>query len=208
MDRVPGRPHSLFSLGFRGRFLQGVVYGFHEKCSGGGARVLTLILSITVMLGIALISPHSGNAADSEFTGLSAGCATQLDDEDNLRPSCTVSVHRVSGPDLTATYEYKYGKMTLSGDAANAVVVGPAGYETAYAPYGTQANAVSNGVITSLSYVPFGLKNPPTRPTAQTTVAQMPTTGAPTGLSDAGLLAVAVGLAGVTIALKRRHGTI
>lgn len=159
------------------------------------------------MLGIALTSPNSGNAADSEFTGLSAGCATQNADGE-VRASCVVSVHRISGPDLTATYEYKYGKMTLSGDAANAVVVGPAGYETVYAPYGTRTNTVSNGVVTSLSYVPFGLKNPPTRPTTQTTVAQMPTTGAPTGLSNVGLLATGIGLVGVATALIRRRSAL
>ena len=50
----------------------------------------------------------------------------------------------------------------------------------------------------------FALKNKPAGQTPQTIINQMPTTGAPDGLSTIGLAAATLGLAGLGIAASRR----
>ena len=167
--------------------------------------------------------PGTVQAADSEYTGLSAGCTQDFPPYNSraasyIPPSCTIAVHQKAGKDLIGTYSFESWPshaMQFSNNLKGIVTDSTSGYMTIFVTYNNNAvlcdgsscdpaNVVAaNGAsMTTNGVVPFSLTNPPAT-TSQ--VVQMPTTGAPNGLSSIGLTAVMVTVFGLLLVVARRR---
>ena len=156
------------------------------------------------MLAVVLSMPTTGQAAGKQPTDIDVKCGTILSD-DTVAPDCTIVVTY----DDWSTDVAKYSNGNLSGNTGSIQLNG--GYkavtyctEPSYATAsdgraGTTMTVEGNGVCLTAGLT----AKPVDRPTAAS-VMQMPTTGAPEGLSTVGVAAVAVGLLAVGVGLRRR----
>ena len=225
---------------------------------GGGARVLTLILVLAIMMSGMISLSNRAHAADEGYDlyyysdpmvtqangvltdisnnhtfkslGFSAQMSTACAVDTNNQvwamtvPSPKGSDMRISkttascGNKMGGTYDYS-PKFLDSRDTATDAVIDREGYFWRIAgeendfsgrlPYSEyDFYAVSDRNVYRLSgsngrdYILLG--KPREQKTA-TYIGQMPTTGAPDGLSSVGLVAVGLGLMGVALGLMRRH---
>ena len=224
--RIGRQPHSVVLRRFPKVFsLARRLYDQTKHTAGGGLRFLTLLMTLIMMITwIVSSQPGTTYAADSEYTGLSAGCESQVASpngalQELVTPYCRISVHRKSGKDLTGTYSYDSSaaigfKMKLSDNLKGVVTPDASGYMTVYAPYNNgsmsycigscSGNAPITVTSSSSGAASFSLENPPAAQTASQ-VVQMPTTGAPDGLSAVGLAAVLITVFGLLLVMARRR---
>ena len=175
-----------------------------ESRCGGGSRVLALLLAFICMLAVVLSMPTTGQAAGKQPTDIDVKCGTILSD-DTVAPDCTIVVTY----DDWSTDVAKYSNGNLSGNTGSIQLNG--GYKAVtYCTEPSYATAYEGGAGTTMTVEGNGVcltagltAKPVDRPTAAS-VMQMPTTGAPEGLSTVGVAAVAVGLLAVGVGLRRR----
>ena len=179
------------------------MYGSYKTVAGWGLAFSALLAAILVLTPL----NTTANAAGNEYTGLSAGCSSyNNDDYSSTDPSCTIAVHRKGAPDLVGTYDEKNSRL----DNLDGIVQIGEGYSTVYASYtiggiGRIYNDLSssNAAIYPMTrYTAFSLVNPPA---STASMMQMPTTGAPEGLTAIGVTAIGIGLLGLALAGLRRQ---
>lgn len=185
-----------------------IIHDSHKNTAGGGLAFSTLLMVILVLMPL----NTTANAAGGEYTGLSAGCASSQPSNDySLKPTCYISVHRNGAPDIQGTFN---GDNEFSSNLQNIVIQGSGGYSTVYASYtngpakfcasnsyGCNGDYVS-GSYSTTGVLSFSLKNPPV---STASVMQMPTTGAPDGLTAVGVTAIGFGILGLAFAGLRRQ---
>lgn len=186
---------------------EGVLHDSNKTIAGGGLVFSTLLVAMLTLMPLDV----TANAAGGEYTGLSAACNSQYKSTGNdsgftgLRV-CSISVHRKGAPDLNGTYAPDSYDGGLSTNIKDIVTLGT-GYSTVQASYITGklvlgiAGADNAAFLTQTATIAFSLKNPPA---STASVMQMPTTGAPEGLTAIGVAAIGVGLLGLAFAGLRR----
>lgn len=158
--------------------------------------------------------PISANAAGKQPTDIAVKCGAILGVEDEnggtytdsyfTKPDCTIVV---TYDDWSTDVAY-YSKDGLSGNTQNVQLNG--GYKAmtsctepsyAWGLISTETNEIRGDSVCLTA----GLKTKPINQPTATTVMQMPTTGAPEGLSTAGMIAIGVGLLAVAVAMVKRE---
>ena len=158
------------------------------------------------MLTVAGTMPVQANAAGRQPTGISVRCGDGNYVSLSELLSCSIVVNY---DDQTADVAYYTGygdntsqKYVWDGATSNMVIGG------GYSPK-TDCKATSMEYTTSMDFssgcLTVGLKTKPVSQPTAATVMQMPTTGAPEGLSTAGMIAIGIGLLAVAVAVVKRE---
>ena len=144
--------------------------------------------------------PVNANAAGKQPADIAVKCGNANISQSGSKPSCTIIVTYDDWSTDVAYYKFKgtTGPMELTG--AISQITQDGGYKAVTDCAIPASNNTTNCAT-------FGLKNKPAAlpNTNAPTVMQMPTTGAPEGLSTVGLVAVGLGMLAIGIGLARRE---
>ena len=163
--------------------------------------------------------PTAGQAAGKQPTDIAVKCGVIYANnshsyvEDILKPNCTIIVtyddwstdvaHYTAELDDSEPNGFRYN---FYGDTSNIQIGG--GYKAVTdcsEPTSKPESNTLSVLYDGSACLTAGLKTKPVNPPSTASVMQMPTTGAPDGLSSVGMIAAGLGLLAVGIGLAKRE---